>query len=265
MASSTETQYFDQNGNQISKQEYESSFANPKKNSTKTQPTQKEIPSTPTNKQQSLISLCEIRDTKNNIHDGLKRKSFRVLIPYKLKENELYSIASTIVENSSKKNNINAIFIVFDLIDKDGSFLYGTAVWAPGGDWESPSKDNPNKLVIVMNSSKPERITTTSSHIATKPPNALQKSEENPIQKIDRNTAYNDLKNHLLNKYSGHYSTVELLLKAGMKDYDSMCRIPPDTINNQILSKLISRYYPSFSTIYLLYKSNKKSYDNLNK
>jgi hypothetical protein len=87
----------------------------------------------------------------------------------------------------------------------------------------------------------------------------------NPISEVIRYTAKEDLKNSLKSRYGNSYSTIEMLLKAGMKAYDELCAIPDNSVNNVILRDLKDRYYPSFSTILLLYKSNKKSYDNLNK
>ena len=87
----------------------------------------------------------------------------------------------------------------------------------------------------------------------------------NPISEVSRYTAKEDLKSSLKSRYGNSYSTIEMLLNAGMKDYDELCTIPDNSVNNGILRDLKGRYYPSFSTILMLYKSNKKSYDNLNK
>jgi hypothetical protein len=87
----------------------------------------------------------------------------------------------------------------------------------------------------------------------------------NPISVVPRAKAKNDLKQHLLQKYPGSYSTVEMLLNSGMSDYEMLCRIKSDPVNDEILNKLRGRYYPSFSTILMLYKANRKSYDNLNR
>ncbi len=87
----------------------------------------------------------------------------------------------------------------------------------------------------------------------------------NPISEVSRYTAKEDLKNSLKSRYGNSYSTIEMLLNAGMKAYDEICTIPENSVNNGILRDLKDRYYPSFSTILMLYKSNRKSYDNLNK
>lgn len=87
----------------------------------------------------------------------------------------------------------------------------------------------------------------------------------NPISEVNRYTAKEDLKSSLMSRYGNSYSTIEMLLNAGMKAYDELCNIPDNSVNNGILRDLKSRYYPSFSTILMLYKSNKKAYNNLNK
>lgn len=88
--------------------------------------------------------------------------------------------------------------------------------------------------------------------------------QANPVCDVDRGKANSDLKQSLLITYKNSYSTVSMLLKAGMNDYDTICNISNNSINNGILRNLKSTYYPSFSTILMLYKANKKSYDELN-
>ncbi|MFZ3047447.1 MAG: hypothetical protein WA151_16180, partial [Desulfatirhabdiaceae bacterium] len=265
---------------QITKEEYE--ILGKAQKQTAIAPSTSKETSVISQKYPPLISLCDVHETKNNIYDGLKRKSFRVKIPKKLNKDELHSIASAIVESTSKKSDIDALLIVFDFIDNKGSHFSGNAVWAPGGEWDTPDTSQPHKLTITTQADSKDNINqvpvasytpkTSAPSKSIKQPNQTGKPgtattgiQTNPIGMIDRNTAYSDLKNHLLKKYPASYSTVELLLNSGMDDYDSMCQIPPDTINNQILSKLSDKYYPSFSTIFLLYKANKKSYDNLNR
>jgi hypothetical protein len=87
----------------------------------------------------------------------------------------------------------------------------------------------------------------------------------NPICDVARNQAQEDLKQELLHRYGSHYSTVEMLLNAGMRDYDILCQVPDNSVNNGILEDLKARYYPNFSTILMLYKANKKSYENLSR
>lgn len=87
----------------------------------------------------------------------------------------------------------------------------------------------------------------------------------NPICEVGRPKAKGDLKQELLQRYGSNYSTVKLLLDAGMRNYDTLCTIPENSVNNGILKDLKSRYYPSFSTILLLYRSNKKAYEDLDK
>lgn len=87
----------------------------------------------------------------------------------------------------------------------------------------------------------------------------------NPISEVNRYTAKQDLKSSLMSRYGNSYTTIEMLLDAGMEAYDELCNIPDNSVNDGILRDLKSRYYPSFSTILMLYKANKKSYDNLNK
>ena len=87
----------------------------------------------------------------------------------------------------------------------------------------------------------------------------------NPISEVNRSQAQADLKAELLKTYGSSYSTVEMLLNAGMRDYDTLISIPENSINNDIIKELKNTYYPSFSTILMLYKANKESYDKLNK
>jgi hypothetical protein len=87
----------------------------------------------------------------------------------------------------------------------------------------------------------------------------------NPISEVSQYAAREDLKNSLKSRYGNSYSTIEMLLNAGMESYDELIAIPDNSVNNGILRDLKDRYYPSFSTILMLYKANKKSYDNLNK
>ena len=79
----------------------------------------------------------------------------------------------------------------------------------------------------------------------------------------DRAKAKEDLKKELLADYEDSYSTVKMLLKAGMKDYDKICKIRSTLINNEILEGLKADYYPSFTTIYMLFKDNKEAYTEL--
>lgn len=85
----------------------------------------------------------------------------------------------------------------------------------------------------------------------------------NPISEISRNRARQDIKRELKDRYGSSYSTIEMLLKSNMEDYDKLCDIPDTSVNNKILKDLKERYYPSFSTILMLFKSNKESYENL--
>ena len=89
--------------------------------------------------------------------------------------------------------------------------------------------------------------------------------QANPVCNVSRSRAQEDLKKELLDRYANHYSTVEMLLNAGMKDFDTLCKIPNTSVDDGILQDLKTRYYPNFSTILMLYKANRKSYDNLNK
>ena len=86
---------------------------------------------------------------------------------------------------------------------------------------------------------------------------------ENPISAVSRSTAKADLKASLMKVYDSSYSTVEMLLNAGMEDYDKLCDIPSSGVNDKILKELSDTYYPSFSTIYMLFEANKESYDRL--
>ena len=85
----------------------------------------------------------------------------------------------------------------------------------------------------------------------------------NPIADMDRADAAADLKASLLDRYKNNYSTVERLLKAGMRDFDILSEIPGSEVSDGVLIELTDRYYPSFSTILRLYKANMKSYENL--
>lgn len=86
----------------------------------------------------------------------------------------------------------------------------------------------------------------------------------NPVSDIDPAKAKVDLKAKLLEKYGSSYSTVETLLKAGMKSYDKLAKIPDSKVSNEVMKKLLDRYYPSFSTVETLYESNMESYNRLN-
>lgn len=88
--------------------------------------------------------------------------------------------------------------------------------------------------------------------------------QANPVCEVNPAKAKEDLKQELLGRYGNSYSTVKMLLDAGMRDYDTLCQLPENFVNNGILLDLKARYYPSFSTILILYKANKKSYDELN-
>ena len=92
----------------------------------------------------------------------------------------------------------------------------------------------------------------------------LSSAQANVVCDVPRSTAKEDLKESLLNTYGSSYSTVKMLLDAGMKDYDNICRLPDNSVNNRILKNLNSTYYPSFSTIHMLYKANIKDYNALN-
>lgn len=87
----------------------------------------------------------------------------------------------------------------------------------------------------------------------------------NPISEVSRPKAKADLKASLLETYGNSYSTVEMLLEAGMEAYDTLAALPSNSVNNGILKRLKKTYYPHFSTILLLYEADKKSYDNLNR
>ena len=91
----------------------------------------------------------------------------------------------------------------------------------------------------------------------------LSTAQANVVCDVPRSTAKQDLKESLLNTYGSSYSTVKMLLDAGMNDYDNICRLPDNSVNNRILKNLNSSYYPSFSTIYMLYKANIKDYNSL--
>ncbi len=87
---------------------------------------------------------------------------------------------------------------------------------------------------------------------------------KNPIAEVSKRTAERDLKLKLMKRYGSHYSTIKMLLDAGMKSYDFLCQLPNSAVNNEILLNLKKRYYPHFSTIKMLYASNKKAYKKLN-
>lgn len=87
----------------------------------------------------------------------------------------------------------------------------------------------------------------------------------NPVSSISRSKVQADLKASLEKDYGSSYSTVEMLLNAGMTAYDELCKVPSTTVNDNILKDLIKDYYPSFSTIQMLYNANKDSYDRLNR
>lgn len=91
----------------------------------------------------------------------------------------------------------------------------------------------------------------------------LLTAQANVVCNVSRSTAKQDLKESLLNTYGSSYSTVKMLLDAGMNDYDNICKLPDNSVNNRILKNLNSTYYPSFSTIYMLYKANIKDYNEL--
>lgn len=86
----------------------------------------------------------------------------------------------------------------------------------------------------------------------------------NPISDVNRSKAKNDLKKSLTETYGNSFSTIEMLLEAGMRDYDLLCDLPENSVSNGVLQELKNTYYPSFSTILMLYKSNMESYQRLN-
>jgi len=75
--------------------------------------------------------------------------------------------------------------------------------------------------------------------------------------------AKEDLKQSLLKTYGNSFSTVKMLLDAGMRDYGKICALPNDQVRQGILSDLNNTYYPSFSTIFMLYEANYKDYQAL--
>lgn len=92
---------------------------------------------------------------------------------------------------------------------------------------------------------------------------AVTITTSNPISSINRDKAKSDLKASLLKDYGNNYTTIEILLKAGMEAYDILTKIPNTNVNNGILKDLIKDYYPNFSTIQMLFEANKKSYEKL--
>ena len=94
--------------------------------------------------------------------------------------------------------------------------------------------------------------------------NVSKGGTQNPIARIPRSKAKSDVKKELAQRYSGSYSTQNMLLKSNMKSYDYLVSLPSNRVNNRILTDLKQRYYPSFSTIKMLYKSNLKAYRELN-
>ena len=79
----------------------------------------------------------------------------------------------------------------------------------------------------------------------------------NPISEVSRPKAKGDLKAKL--KSCGNsYSTIEILLEAGMEDYDTLAALPSNSVNNGILKRLKKAYYPYFPTILKLYEADKK-------
>ncbi len=79
----------------------------------------------------------------------------------------------------------------------------------------------------------------------------------NPISEVSRPKAKADLKAKLKTCGSS-YSTIEMLLEAGMEDYDTLAALPSNSVNNGILIRLKKTYYPYFSTILTLYEADKK-------
>lgn len=85
----------------------------------------------------------------------------------------------------------------------------------------------------------------------------------NPVCQNGYEAAREDLKQSLLERYSNNFSTVKMLLDAGMKDYNSICEAPDDDVSQGIIENLHGRYYPNFSTIWMLYESNYADYQAL--
>lgn len=106
----------------------------------------------------------------------------------------------------------------------------------------------------------PEPLTSSAS-----PRYPARSQGSNPACQVGRDQARDDLKKTLLARYGNHYSTVEMLLEAGMRDYGELCATPSNAVDEEILSNLSSRYYPSFSTILMLYKRDRASYERLNR
>ena len=125
----------------------------------------------------------------------------------------------------------------------------------------------------VVSSEKPpehikdfEIIEGSDTAVESDPPGAQASSSGpsgNPIARIDRAMAKEDLKKELLDTYEDSYSTVEMLLKGGMRDFDTLSKIPSSEVSDGVLKDLVDTYYPSFSTILMLYESNMKSYKNI--
>jgi hypothetical protein len=92
---------------------------------------------------------------------------------------------------------------------------------------------------------------------------AVTRTSSNPVSSISRYKAKSDLKASLLKDYGNNYTTIEMLLNAGMEAYDKLTKIPNTNVNNGILKDLVKDYYPNFSTIQMLFEANKKSYKKL--
>ena len=108
----------------------------------------------------NIIPKYSIVSTDDVSYATTIRKTYRVSIPKEMTKEELTLISedivssSTIIQNASSQQKINAIMISFYLPDSDtkGGFTGGKAIWAPDGNWDNASKGAACKLIIETGS-----------------------------------------------------------------------------------------------------------------
>lgn len=89
-------------------------------------------------------------------------------------------------------------------------------------------------------------------------------ADANTISEIPQETARADLKARLVQDYPDKYTTINMLLKSGMRAYGKLCNAPAGEPHDTIIKNRAETYYPNFNTIWLLYLSDIKAWKELN-
>jgi hypothetical protein len=165
---------------------------------------------------------------------------------------------------------ITAAFFLMVQVVLLGPIVAGMYKWQDAdGTWHYTNQQPPDDVddfkaeEEIKNSGPVYTPRANVSAPSEKPSYAASSSSGNPVARVSRSKAKEDLKQDLLKTYGDSYSTVKMLLDAGMRDYDKLIRIPSSEVSDGVLNDLMGTYYPSFSTILMLYESNMKSYNEL--